>query len=74
MVRHVDVPRKAIGGEQAARWMTAAHDWFTYAPVTTLPVQLTAYPLHAVQLASCQIYAQALLEYVIFIMWLRYRP
>jgi len=29
--------------------MTAAHDWFTYAPVTTLPAQLTAYPLHTVQ-------------------------
>ena len=49
MVRHVDVPCKAIGGEQAARGMTAAHDWFTYAPVTTLPAQLTAYPLHTVQ-------------------------
>jgi len=39
MIGHVDVPCKSIGSKQAARRVTAAHDWLTYAPVTALSVQ-----------------------------------
>jgi len=41
VIRHVDMPCKAISGQQTARWMTTAHNRLTYAPITTLPAQPT---------------------------------